>query len=116
MSMRMPATRAVQFGLGLLLGALALQAGAAESERPNIVLLLADDWGFSDVGAYGGEMATPNLDMLAARGMRFSNFHVSASCAPTRSMLMTYVGVIAFLVFNLVTGTLTADLDTRWIT
>lgn len=91
MKLRMPATRAVQFGLGLLLGALALQAGAADNERPNIVLLLADDWGFSDVGAYGGEMATPNLDMLAARGMRFSNFHVSASCAPTRSMLMTGV-------------------------
>ena len=90
MTKRMPVARALQLGFGLLLGTLAGQA-AADSERPNIVLLLADDWGFSDVGAYGGEMATPNLDMLAARGMRFSNFHVTASCAPTRSMLMTGV-------------------------
>lgn len=63
----------------------------AQPVRPNIVLLLADDWGFSDVGAYGGEIATPHLDALAARGMRFSNFHVSASCSPTRSMLLTGV-------------------------
>lgn len=66
-------------------------AVGADPARPNIVLLLADDWGFSDVGAYGGEIATPNLDGLAARGVRFSNFHVAASCAPTRSMLMTGV-------------------------
>jgi arylsulfatase A-like enzyme len=70
-----------------LLGSLA----HATDARPNIVLLLADDWGFSDVGAYGGEIATPNLDALAAKGTRFANFHVAASCAPTRAMLMTGV-------------------------
>ena len=59
--------------------------------RPNIVVLVADDWGFSDLGAFGGEISTPNLDLLAKRGVRFSNFHVAASCAPTRSMLMTGV-------------------------
>jgi len=64
---------------------------AADRARPNIVLLLADDWGFSDVGAYGGEIATPHLDELARRGARFSNFHVTASCSPTRSMLLTGV-------------------------
>ena len=64
---------------------------AAEKKRPNIVVLLADDWGFSDVGAFGGEIATPHLDDLARRGMRFSNFHVSASCSPTRAMLLTGV-------------------------
>ena len=63
----------------------------AETRRPNIVLLLADDWGFSDVGAYGSEISTPNIDALAAKGVRFSNFHVAASCSPTRSMLMTGV-------------------------
>jgi arylsulfatase/uncharacterized sulfatase len=52
---------------------------------------LADDWGFSDVGAFGSEIATPNLNALAAQGTRFTNFHVAASCAPTRSMLMTGV-------------------------
>ena len=71
--------------------AMCCMAGAAGTARPNIVVLLADDWGFTDVGAFGGEIATPHLDELARRGMRFSNFHVAASCAPTRSMLLTGV-------------------------
>lgn len=66
-------------------------AAAPEKPRPNIVVLLADDWGFSDVGAFGSEIATPHLDSLARQGMKFSNFHVSASCSPTRSMLLTGV-------------------------
>lgn len=66
-------------------------SGATPAKRPNIVVLLADDWGFSDVGAFGGEISTPNLDALAHRGVRFSNFHVAASCSPTRSMLLTGV-------------------------
>lgn len=61
------------------------------SDKPNIVILLADDWGFTDVGAFGGEMATPHLDALAADGVRFSNFHVAGSCSPTRAMLQTGV-------------------------
>jgi arylsulfatase/uncharacterized sulfatase len=56
---------------------------------PNIVLIVADDWGYTDVGAYGGEIATPTLDALAATGTRFANFHVSAECSPTRAMLLT---------------------------
>ena len=64
---------------------------AAGASRPNIVVLVADDWGFSDLGAFGGEISTPNLDALAQRGVRFSNFHVAASCSPTRSMLLTGV-------------------------
>lgn len=64
---------------------------AADAVRPNVVVLVADDWGFSDVGAFGGEIATPHLDALAQRGVRFSNFHVSASCSPTRAMLLTGV-------------------------
>jgi arylsulfatase/uncharacterized sulfatase len=59
--------------------------------RPNIVVLVADDWGFTDVGAFGGEIETPHIDALARRGTRFSNFHTAASCAPTRSMLLTGV-------------------------
>ena len=79
----------------VLLCALALSSCAAvlaaERTRPNIVVLVADDWGFSDVGAFGGEISTPNIDELARRGVRFANFHVAASCAPTRSMLLTGV-------------------------
>ncbi len=75
---------------GLTLGLLAATA-AAPSPRPNIVILLADDWGFTDVGAFGGEIKTPNIDALAAHGVRFSNFHVAGSCSPTRAMLQTGV-------------------------
>ncbi len=68
-----------------------LGAQVAPAKRPNIVILLADDWGFTDVGAFGGEIATPNIDALAAKGVRFSNFHVAGSCSPTRAMLQTGV-------------------------
>lgn len=90
--------RVKNFVLAMLV-LLALSASAAQAKvsakeaakRPNIVLMLADDWGFSDVGSFGSEIATPNLDALAQRGTRFSNFHVSASCSPTRAMLLTGV-------------------------
>jgi arylsulfatase A-like enzyme len=74
-----------------LLSPATLGAQAVPTKRPNIVILLADDWGFSDVGAFGGEIATPNIDALAAKGVRFSNFHVAGSCSPTRAMLQTGV-------------------------
>jgi arylsulfatase/uncharacterized sulfatase len=74
-----------------LLSPATLGAQATPTKRPNIVILLADDWGFSDVGAFGGEIATPNIDALAAKGVRFSNFHVAGSCSPTRAMLQTGV-------------------------
>lgn len=64
---------------------------AKPAARPNIVVLVADDWGFTDVGAFGGEISTPHIDELAKRGVRFSNFHAAASCSPTRSMLLTGV-------------------------
>jgi arylsulfatase A-like enzyme len=64
---------------------------APPQTRPNIIILLADDWGFTDVGAFGGDIATPNIDALAAKGVRFSNFHVAGSCSPTRAMLQTGV-------------------------
>lgn len=72
-------------------GALALLGAAPPLKKPNIVILLADDWGFTDVGAFGGEIRTPNIDALAAAGVRFSNFHVAGSCSPTRAMLQTGV-------------------------
>ncbi len=87
----MRATRRVAAALAAWAAATALAAPAAPATRPNIVILVADDWGFSDVGAFGGEIATPNIDELARRGTRFSNFHVAASCSPTRSMLLTGV-------------------------
>ncbi|MDO8283647.1 MAG: arylsulfatase [Rhodoferax sp.] len=69
----------------------ASQATRGAAVRPNIVVLVADDWGFTDVGSFGGEIDTPNIDALAHRGTRFTNFHAAASCSPTRSMLLTGV-------------------------
>lgn len=57
--------------------------------RPNILLILADDLGFSDIGSYGSEIATPNLDRLASGGLRFTQFYNAARCCPTRAALLT---------------------------
>lgn len=60
-----------------------------EQKKPNILMIVADDLGYGDIGAYGSEISTPNLDKLIDEGMQFTNFHVSATCAPTRGMLLT---------------------------
>src|SRR4249919_412000 len=62
---------------------------AAPAPRPNIVLIMADDMGFSDLGSYGSEIRTPNLDALAAGGLRFTHFYNAARCCPTRASLLT---------------------------
>jgi arylsulfatase A-like enzyme len=59
--------------------------------RPNVVIILADDMGFSDIGMFGGEINTPHIDALAGEGVRFTNFYTHASCSPTRSMLLSGV-------------------------
>ena len=84
-------TRLVTIVLGLVFALAALPAAAQERERPNIVLILADDVAFTDFGAYGSEISTPNIDALAQRGVMFSNFHATPMCAPSRAMLMTGV-------------------------
>ena len=60
-------------------------------ERPNIVLIVADDVGFSDIGAFGSEIRTPNIDALANDGVRLTNYHAAPTCGPSRSMLLTGV-------------------------
>ena len=60
-----------------------------EAQRPNILLLVADDLGYADLGCYGGDIETPNINNLAALGIRFSRFHTSPLCAPTRAMLLS---------------------------
>ncbi len=71
--------------------ALAADAAGKEAKRPNVLLILADDLGYSDIGAFGGEISTPNLDQLAQRGLRMTNFYASMFCSPTRAMLMSGV-------------------------
>ena len=65
--------------------------GTAPTQRPNIVLILADDLGFTDIAPYGSEINTPTLSALADNGVRFTNYHTAASCAPSRAMLLTGV-------------------------
>ena len=65
--------------------------GASASERPNLVLILADDLGYSDLGCYGGEIETTNLDALAAGGLKFARFYNAGRCCPTRASLLTGV-------------------------
>jgi len=61
----------------------------AAATKPNIVVILVDDMGYSDIGCYGGEINTPNLDKLAQTGVRFTQFHNTARCCPTRAALLT---------------------------
>jgi len=63
-------------------------AADGSKEKPNILLIVADDMGYSDLGCFGGEISTPNIDALAARGLRATDFYVAPSCSPTRSMLL----------------------------
>jgi len=80
--------------LPVVIASIAILAGVTSSAvaapgKPNIVLILADDMGYSDLGCYGGEIETPNLDRLSARGLRFTQFYNSARCWPTRAALLT---------------------------
>jgi arylsulfatase len=88
-------TPRIPFALRVLAASLALggalPAAAATDERPDILLIVADDLGYSDLGAFGGEIETPTLDALARRGLVLTNFHAGATCSPTRAMLMTGV-------------------------
>ena len=59
------------------------------TQQPNIILIMVDDMGYSDIGCYGGEVETPNLDKLAMGGLRFTNFHNNARCSPTRASILT---------------------------
>ena len=82
-------------GIILAAGLLGLSACTEQSAsndadaRPNILLIIADDLGYSDLGVFGGEISTPNLDALAGAGRMLTNFHVAPTCSPTRAMLMS---------------------------
>jgi arylsulfatase A-like enzyme len=78
--------------LAFVVAATALACDAAPrdpDDRPNFVLVMADDMGYSDIGCFGGEIRTPNLDRLAANGLRFTSFYNTARCCPTRAALLT---------------------------
>jgi arylsulfatase A-like enzyme len=81
----------VLFSAGLCLAFLSTTALEAESARPNIVFILADDLGYTDIAPYGSEVHTPALGALADQGVSFTNYHTAANCAPARAMLLTGV-------------------------
>ena len=74
----------------LLAGLFGIQVAAAQAPQPNVIVILADDLGYGDVGAYGAtDILTPNIDRLAGEGVAFSNYHVAPSCSISRVMLLT---------------------------
>ena len=75
----------------LLLMSLGQSALVKAQESPNIVLILADDLGFTDLASYGSEIHTPSISALAEQGVSFTNYHTGANCAPSRAMLLTGV-------------------------
>lgn len=75
----------------LLVAPLAIAETSVAAVKPNILIILADDMGYSDIGCYGGEIKTPNIDRLAANGMKFSQMYNTAKCFPTRACLQTGV-------------------------
>jgi arylsulfatase len=77
-----------EYSVILLLWVMPFCAHATDN-RPNFLLVVVDDMGYTDLGSFGGEIDTPNIDALANEGVRFTDFHVSVSCSPTRSMLMS---------------------------
>ncbi len=77
------------FITGLALFSSQIYAQKADSNRPNIIIFMLDDMGYSDLGCFGGEIQTPNMDQLAATGVRFTQMHNCARCCPTRASLMT---------------------------
>ncbi|WP_242129499.1 arylsulfatase [Sphingobium sp. Sx8-8] len=81
--------RLAGLALGSILIGPAASAAPGKDGRPNIIVIVTDDLAYSDLGAFGGEIGTPNLDALATSGARFTNFQVSPTCSPTRSMLLT---------------------------
>ena len=89
---RLPTIVAAVLAAGaMMLGALRATPAAQTDARPNIIVVLVDDMGWSDIGPYGGEIPTPNLDALAARGARFTQFYSTPRCSPTRASLLTGV-------------------------
>lgn len=77
-------TPALACAAALIVHTCCLSAPTQNTDRPNVVVILIDDMGFSDLGCYGSEVPTPNIDALAADGVRFTQFYNTARCSPSR--------------------------------
>ncbi len=87
--MNKQSARSFAFLFLIFAGIQLLNAQSRQAPRPNIVLIVADDLGYTDLGCYGGDIKTPNIDLLARQGVRFTHFYTAPLCAPTRSMLLS---------------------------
>lgn len=85
----LPATLASAIGLATALGLTPVQAASVDPAKPNILVVVADDMGYGDLGSFGSEIDTPNLDALAASGVQLTNFQAMPACSPTRAALLT---------------------------
>ena len=88
-SMNLKTSSLLGFAAAILVLGIGAAAAADAARRPNIAVILVDDMGFSDLGCYGSEIPTPNLDKLAAGGLRFTQFYNTGRCCPTRASLLT---------------------------
>lgn len=86
---KMKTMKTLQLLAVAFLSALAFTSAHADDKKPNILLIIADDMGYSDITCFGGEVQTPHIDALAKSGVRATNFYVAPTCSPTRSMLLT---------------------------
>ena len=87
--MRIPRVAVCRVLTGFLLALCCSHVTAQAQQRPNIIIIMVDDMGFSDIGPYGSEIPTPHLDALAAGGVKFSQFYNTGRCCPTRASLLT---------------------------
>jgi len=113
--------KTIGVGVGTLAVAHPMVSNAQTTKSPNIVLIMADDMGYSDISCYGGEIQTPNLDKLASNGIRFTQFYNTARCCPTRASLLTglyphQTGMGWMTVRDLGTEGYRGDLNTRCVT
>lgn len=103
-----------------LLPAATLLGAASKASKPNIIVILSDDMGYSDIGCYGSEVPTPNLDSLAKHGVRFTQFYNNARCCPTRASLLTglyaHQAGVGHMVENLGSHAYQGELSRRGVT
>ena len=81
--------KAAGMGLAGMLLPVRFSTAARNAKRPNIIVILVDDMGYSDLGSFGGEIDTPNIDRMGKEGIRFTHFYNTAKCGPTRACLLT---------------------------
>ena len=102
----------------LMTAPLLMASFCSAQEKPNVVLIMVDDMGYSDIGCYGGEILTPNIDALASKGVRFTQFYNTSRSCPARASLMTGlyqhqagIGQIAFFVIPFLQSTVIEHLQ-----